>query len=280
MSETLGYTPDEIGPWSEIKLEIVRDYAAAYSRILSAQRGLRHIYIDAFAGGGTHISRTTGEFVPGSPVNALLVKPPFTEYHFIDLEAKKASELRAIKGRRKDVYVYDKDCNEVLLSSVFPRARYEDYRRALCLLDPYGMHLDWKVIETAGRMGSIDMFLNLPIMDMNMNALHHDPLSVDPREAQRMDMLWGDRSWRETCYQSQGDLFRGEVPVKKSNSEVAEVFRKRLCEKAGFSRVPRPVAMRNTKGSIVYYLFLASQKLVARDIISHIFGKYRGRRED
>jgi three-Cys-motif partner protein len=280
VDETLGFTPDEIGPWSEIKLDIVRDYAAAYSRILSAQRGLRHIYIDAFAGGGRHLSRTTGEFVPGSPVNALLVKPPFTEYHFIDLEAKKADELRAIKGRRKDVYVYEEDCNKVLLSSVFPRTRYEDYRRALCLLDPYGMHLNWEVIETAGRMRSVDMFLNLPIMDMNMNALHHDPDTVDPRHARRMDSLWGDDSWRQSCYDRQSDLFHDEQLVKKRNAEVVEVFRERLRGVAGFPHVPKPVGMRNKKGLTLYYLFFASQKPVANKIISDIFAKYRARGEE
>ena len=101
MSEALGFTPDEIGPWSEIKLEIIRDYAAAYSRILNAQPRLEHIYIDAFAGGGKHLSRTTGVFVPGSPLNALWVTPPFVEYHFIDLKAEKAAALRAIAGSAK-----------------------------------------------------------------------------------------------------------------------------------------------------------------------------------
>ena len=43
---------DEIGYWSEIKLDIIKDYAAAYSRILSSQKkpNFYHIYIDAFAG--------------------------------------------------------------------------------------------------------------------------------------------------------------------------------------------------------------------------------------
>jgi hypothetical protein len=35
---------DEIGYWSEVKLEIVRDYASAYSRILNS-KGLPHIYV-------------------------------------------------------------------------------------------------------------------------------------------------------------------------------------------------------------------------------------------
>jgi len=54
---------DEIGYWSEIKLDIIREYAAAYTRILSSQSSPKfyHIYIDAFAGAGTHISKSTGQ---------------------------------------------------------------------------------------------------------------------------------------------------------------------------------------------------------------------------
>jgi three-Cys-motif partner protein len=56
---------DEIGYWSEIKLDIVKDYASAYSRILAAQTkpSLHHVYIDAFAGAGVHISKTTREYI-------------------------------------------------------------------------------------------------------------------------------------------------------------------------------------------------------------------------
>ena len=68
---------DEIGYWSEIKLDIVRKYASAYSAIMSTQPAIKkHIYIDAFAGAGRHVSRRTGGFVPGSPLNALEVVPP------------------------------------------------------------------------------------------------------------------------------------------------------------------------------------------------------------
>ena len=91
-----------MGEWSELKLQIIKEYAAAYSRILAAQKAARleHLYIDAFAGAGTHISRTTGAKIPGSPLIALEIKPPFREYHFIDLDREKTAELRRLtKGR-------------------------------------------------------------------------------------------------------------------------------------------------------------------------------------
>lgn len=61
---------DEIGYWSEIKLDIVKDYAQAYATILAAKK-LHFAYIDAFAGAGIHLARSSKQLVPGSPLNAL-----------------------------------------------------------------------------------------------------------------------------------------------------------------------------------------------------------------
>jgi hypothetical protein len=47
---------------------------------------LKWIYIDAYAGPGYHLSRTTGDIIEGSPLIALHTNPPFHEYHFIDTE--------------------------------------------------------------------------------------------------------------------------------------------------------------------------------------------------
>jgi three-Cys-motif partner protein len=145
---------DQIGYWSEVKLEIVKEYASAYSTILAAQTKprLKHLYIDAFAGAGVHQIKATRSFVPGSPLNALLIRPPFREYHLIDIASEKVENLRRIVGDRKDVWTYQGDCNEILLDQILPRVRYNDYKRALCLLDPYGLHLNWRVILTAGQM--------------------------------------------------------------------------------------------------------------------------------
>src|SRR5688572_7555185 len=134
---------DEIGYWSEVKLEIVRKYAAAYSRILSAKPSIKaHIYIDAFAGAGTHISKATGDIVSGSPVNAMSIDPPFSELHFIDLDGSRTTELQRLAANNDRVTVHKGDCNKVLLQEVFPRCRWSEYRRGLCLLDPYKLNVD------------------------------------------------------------------------------------------------------------------------------------------
>lgn len=211
----------------------------------------------------------------------MLVNPSFREYHFIDLDEQKVESLEKLAGTRADVSIHHGDCNQVLLNEVFPRAKYESYRRALCVLDPYGLHLDWEVILKAGQMQSLEIFLNFPVADMNRNVLWRKPEGVSPVQVERMNRFWGDDSWRKAAYvpSVQMDLFGKMHEEKVSNEVISEAFRKRLKEVAGFPNVPKPIAMRNTQNAVVYYLFFASHKPVAEDIVQYIFDKYANRRE-
>jgi three-Cys-motif partner protein len=144
---------DSIGPWSEVKLEILQKYLSPYSLIVS-NYGFYHLYIDAFAAGGSHISRETAEIVRGSPLIALDTEPSFREYHFIDKDPEQVEKLSARTPGRADVHIHQGDCNDILVNEIFPLARREDRRRALCLLDPYNLDLSWNLVRTAGQMGS------------------------------------------------------------------------------------------------------------------------------
>lgn len=178
---------DKIGMWSEVKLAIIREYMPVYSKLVTDHK-LHHLYIDGFAGFGLHESRTSGAIVPGSPLNALKTLPPFREYHFIDLNPARVENLRTLAPGRSDVHVHEGDCNRELLK-LLPTARREDYRRALCLLDPYGIDIAWDVVAAAGRMRSVEIFLNFMVMDMNMNVLLHHPEKALPSQIERMNKL-------------------------------------------------------------------------------------------
>ncbi|MGC1782388.1 MAG: three-Cys-motif partner protein TcmP [Acidobacteriaceae bacterium] len=271
---------DEIGIWSEVKLAIIKKYATAYSTILDATRresvhSLRWLYIDAFAGPGVHLSKTTGEIVDGSPLIALKTTPSFSEYHFIDSDPRRAAQLRLMAGERPDVNIYSEDCNDILLQNIFPRAKYADYRRALCLLDPYNINLRWDVIETAGQMGSVEMFLNFMIMDINRNATRRDPDSFVKSKIEQLTRLWGDETWRDAAYDGSGNLFGNLEKVPNSRFEAA--WRERLKKKAGFRFVSEPLPMKTKTNSVIYYLYFASQKPVAAGIVDDVFNYYRRR---
>jgi three-Cys-motif partner protein len=270
---------DEIGYWSEIKLDIVKKYAAVYSTIMSKQPSIRgYYYIDGFAGAGVHLSKSTKEFILGSPTNALNITPPFIGYHFIDLDGNKAKLLKELSKNNPEanVSIYEGDCNKILLEKIFPLVKYSEYKRALCLLDPYKLNLNWEVMHVAGQSKAIEIFLNFPVMDMNRNILWTNPDKVGQKQLGRMNAFWGDESWREAAYEKQQGLFEA-IEEKTSNPIIAEAFRKRLNKTAGFNYVPDPIPMRNTKGATIYYLFFASPNETGGKIVKEIFNKYKNK---
>lgn len=272
---TEAFSPDEIGPWSEIKLEIIEKYGSAYTKAFGQHR-LKKYYIDGFSGSGLHLSKGTKQPIEGSPSRALRVAPPFDGYYFIDLNSDKTDYLKRQCEGRSGVTIYTGDSNEHLLRDVLPGIRYERYTRALCLLDPYGLHLDWRVIETAGKSGAIDMFLNFPVMDMNMNALLWKPEKATAQGVERMNRFWGDESWRDAAYvKSDPDLFGDTSLVKQPNEAIVKAFQERLRTVAGFKYVPNPLPMKNRTNAVVYYLFFAAANATAGTIITDIFKRYR-----
>lgn len=261
---------EEIREWSERKIEYVRKYAAAYVTILKKQ-GFHPIYIDAFAGAGEHVRRGTGEMVAGSPLQVLDIQPRFDEYHFIDLNGRKLSHLRELIGDRSDVRLYEGDCNEILVSEVFPQVRYEDYRRAFCLLDPYGLHIRWEVFAKAAQMNTIEILLNFSIMDLNRNVGRRDPSAVDPKQADRVTAFWGVESWHEAVHTTdleQPNLF--DLEEKAPNEAIARAFCQRLRKGAGFAYVADPYLMTSTTGQSLYYLVFASPNKTGAKIAGEV----------
>jgi three-Cys-motif partner protein len=264
---------DEIGFWSEIKLDILKRYWPEYTKIVKKQSWNFHtLYVDAFAGSGKHVSRSSGELVMGSPARALAVEPPFDEYHFIDLDDAKVRSLDELAAARPDVHVHHGDCNEVLIRDIYPHAQYKQYRRAVCLLDPYSLQLDWNVIAKAGEMKSIEIFLNFPIMDINRAVLHS---TASATKIQQMDRFWGDDSWKVAAYREQPTLFGDSDTKKVENWELVRAFQERLRNEGEFKFVPEPLAMKNSNRATVYYLFFAGNNETGSNIVNWIFNDYR-----
>jgi three-Cys-motif partner protein len=126
----------------------------------------------------------------------------------------------------------------------------------------------------AGQMRSIEIFLNFPVMDMNMNVLRRDPNKVSKEQIARMNAFWGDDSWRNFAYQKTKNLF-GDFEEKTGIEPVVAAYQNRLKKVAGFTYVPDPIPMRNSKGAVVYYLFFASPNETGAKIVRKIFDKYR-----
>src|ERR1035437_10510809 len=267
---------DEVGAWSVLKLEIIEKCGAAYTKSFVNAPRLKKFYIDGLSGAGAHVVKRTREQIEGSPPRSLKISPPFDEFYFIDLDADKTAYLEKLCAGRKDVHIHTGDTNPYL-KTLLPTIQYQKYNRALCLLDPYGLHLDWEVIALAGQSKAVDMFLNFPVMDMNRNAIWRHPDKMPQEGVERMNRFWGDESWKQAAYAQspQQSLFFAPDLLKQSNETIVAAFRKRLKEVAGFNFVPDPLPMKNSTNAVVYYLLLASPKAVAQKIVTDIFNKYR-----
>jgi three-Cys-motif partner protein len=127
----------------------------------------------------------------------------------------------------------------------------------------------------AGRLRTIDLFVNLPIMDINRNALRRDRRSVSEASRRRMTAFWGDESWLDIGYIERPTLF-GNESDRAGNDAVAAAYCRRLRSVAGFAEVSAPLPMCNRKRAVVYYLVFASHYGVATSIVEDIFARYRG----
>jgi hypothetical protein len=78
-------------------------------------------------------------------------------------------------------------------------------------------------------MGSIDIFLNFPVADINRNVLWKNPDGVSRLQIERMNIFWGDASWRNIAYteSAQMQLFGNSSEEKASNEVIAEAFKEK-----------------------------------------------------
>jgi three-Cys-motif partner protein len=264
---------DTVGNWTIDKLTFFRNYAEAFSTALQGK--FRLLYVDAFAGAGEHICKATLELLPGSPRNALSVRHPFDEYHFIEKCEDRACLLEGLRtSASSSIEVHHGDCNDVLRNSIIPYIARDEHIRALCMLDPYSLNYDWDVVCGLAATKKVDLFLNFMIMDANMNALKTDPNKVDPEQAERLTRVWGSDSWRQVAYIETIDLFGQSGETKRGNQAVADAYRERLRDAAGFQFVLPPIPMKNSQNSPIYYLYFAANHPLANKIARSVLKKY------
>lgn len=294
--DDLGFTPDEIGEWSERKIEIVREYAKPFSQIIS-KNGLTAYYVDGLAGGGaarrkrprtdpnsatlpltiddTHLSAGAGTILTTAARIVSEVKPRFAKYIFIDANEQKTSAMRQRCSEIPDVNVnvINGDVTQTFMNRIIPEIRASQKNRALCFLDPYGMHVSWDVFQALGATGHAEAFINFPTLDIVRNILRDSPSLIESQHAERMNLLWGDDSWRQIAFKKQPGLFDA-VFEKQSGDGVAMAFKERLVHRGGFKFVSKPMPFTNKQNGLLYHLLFATQVPVALKIAKAIMKKW------
>lgn len=270
---------DEIGDWSVKKLEIIKKYSGAYSGLIRKNGGKYFesiAFIDGFAGQGLHYLREKKEnpdslfpatekkerrVIDGSPLIA--IRNNFDEFHFVDIKKKNIDELKeCISELEKPVSFYNEDAN-VVLPGIFKnlKAKYRSWR-GLCLLDPFGAHINWSTIQAAGDIGKmLDLIIHFSIRDIQGNGMPNEKEDLTEDQRKRFDIFFGDPSWLDFVYDDMGvDFFGRKIHKKRIDAEkrIIDFYIYNLSVKAKFNFVNISEPFINSTGGRQYYLIFAS----------------------
>lgn len=267
------------GGWTEEKLDLLTKYLNAYLTIFTKNpqaRFFRTVYVDAFAGAG-YIRRpqkdTTQidlfddlaaddaqEFIKGSAVRALELNPGFGEYLFIESDPDRFRKLETLREKHpgRKISVRNVEANEYLRKW----CAETDWKRtrAVIFLDPYGMQVEWSLVEEIAKTKAVDLWLLFPLGAALMRLLQRR--QPPPQAwADRVTAILGTDAWREEFYKSrESDTLFGTEEREEREADyeaVAGFFLERL--RSVFERVAEnPYVLRNSKNCPLYVFCFAA----------------------
>ncbi|GLS05389.1 hypothetical protein GCM10007860_25410 [Chitiniphilus shinanonensis] len=265
------------GPWTLIKLELLRRYLQFFNTALqnqpSAENPFHRVYIDAFAGTGkcdVKVSDGATRTITGSALHALECTPAFDALHLVELKAAHARELRALADSHpeRNVHIYKDDCNGAL-KNILSSTNWKSTRGVL-FLDPYGMSVDWTTVEQIAATKALDVWYLFPLSAVYRQAAINFS-DVVPSKAASLDKVLGTTDWRNVFYieRSTTDLLTQKEAVIKqresSPAEIASYMHGRLCTLfKGW--VSAPIILYAPNGAPMFSLFFAVSNPAPRAI--------------
>ena len=163
-----GLVPDDTGllarPIKRHSIEKAFKIGRFADTVATAIHGKLPVYwVELFCGPGRLQVVETGEFVDGSPLQALAVRPRFTGYFFADLSAECVTTLRRRTLGEEGVHVYRGDANSEEVLDAVTRAVPRE-ALVIAYLDPQGLDLHLDTVRfLAWRYRRLDLLINLPL---------------------------------------------------------------------------------------------------------------------
>ncbi|WP_298401632.1 three-Cys-motif partner protein TcmP [uncultured Chloroflexus sp.] len=262
------------GDWTKRKLEALRKYLDAYMKIFTANekaKSFHTVYVDAFAGTGYRTptdsdepslfpeltEQDNQEFLKGSASIALEMDKPFKEYLFIEQKQSHVAALEHLKKQfpERRIQIKQGDANTILHTWI----RETNWRctRAVVFLDPYGMQVEWSLIEAIAKTEAIDLWLLFPL-GVGVNRLLTKCAPPPPTFSDRLTRFFGTEEWRDRFYHRQKTIFDEEVEHKSATFDsIRDFFIERL--ETVFKAVAKnPLVLTNSRNNPIYLLCFAA----------------------
>lgn len=291
------------GMWTEQKLDTFESYVRAYLTIMNSFRDKFHwklLYFDGFAGSGTRknddpdrevkklktlfgdqlIDNTDLSVYQGAAERIVRLESTmrgFDYYYFIDKQEDNctALELKLSKYNtvgRKVFRPGDANMQALYLANALRR---DKNMKALALLDPFGMQINWEVIESLSGP-NIDLWILIPSgVIVNRLLKTTGELMYPDRLVQFFGLPEQELMDRFYVRKKELTLFGEEETIEKKShciERIAELYVERLGELFPFV-TPEPLVMKNNHNVPIFHFVCASFNQTAVKIAQQIIDK-------
>ena len=289
------------GSWTEEKLNAFEKYVNAYLTIMNKYRGQydwKLIYFDGFAGSGSRNENTSSEdnqlmidlidehqiaaeeLTPykGAAERVLnIAQDGFDFYYFIDKDAASSFQLQEIltpyqKGKRLEFRHSDANTEVSKLADAMHK---NSKLKALVLLDPFGMQVDWSSIERL-KGTSTDLWILIPtgvivnrLLDRKCKLTHIEKLTsfFGKDEAFLRNYFYNIRQ-ETTLFGDTEVVEKVQEPIRM----IANLYIQQM--KTIFKYVTEePLVLYNTRNTPIFHFACASNNESAVKIAHEIINK-------
>ncbi len=271
------------GDWTKIKIEILVEYAKAYLSIMKDRTFFKLMYFDGFAGSGfiekgkkADVKVTVGA---ARRIIEIAEPRPFDSYYFVEKDPVNFALLEKNTKEafpKKKIYTICEDCNKKIIDlSNFLRDPKNSKVRTLAYIDPCGMQVEWRSIESLRGL-PIDMWILVPT-GLGVNRLLKKNGQISDAWLEKLEIFLGltREEIEKRFYKKSATLFEEITHIEKEKDAIensAKLYQSRL--KEVFEFVSKPYELKNSSNSTMYHLFLTSNNKTAEKIGSEIVKKY------
>ena len=238
------------GPWTDLKLSVLFKYLDFFTKALRRKprpdRPFNLVYIDVFAGSG---------------------------YRVVKAEGETAGNAEEVTGENGVEALNEQDWRESDGSARLALEIAHPFSRVV-FLDPFGMELEWDVLQAVARTESLDCWLLFPLATVQRLMNRDGIIPVGRRR--RLTAFFGAEDWAQEFFQERDrqmtlwDSVESGHIKQASTAKVIAYTVRRL--RAIFRQVlDHPLILRNRSRSPIFLLFFmmnnpreSAQRLAAR----------------
>jgi three-Cys-motif partner protein len=285
--------------WTIEKLNAFKKYVEAYLTIMEVNKkkyNWKTLYFDGFAGsedrGENNGSKNTAsntklfdfgieknetEIYKGAAERVLSINKKFDYYYFIDLKEESLKKLREKLSSFNEDYrlVFRGGDANKWLKELAAALKKNRNLRALILLDPFGMQINWESIELLKGTAS-DIWILIPsgviinrLLDRRGNLTNINKLcSFFGMTKDEIRKEFYIENVETTLFGEETSIQKKQEPIRK----IVDLYIKRLKD-IWKNVTPKPLILKNTKNIEIFHFVFASNSTAGLKIANNIIGK-------